>query len=375
MKLSIEKLSQNDERWKFKRIGNTTSTIGNFGCYLVSLCMYLRFCGYDYYPDTLNEAFKVSGCYNGDLIIGDKVAAVFNGSFDGIEDYTNTPANIGRIKAILDSGKPVICEVDFNSATYKKDQHFVLAVGYTDSDLIINDPWTGEEYFLTAKYPNLTYPTLEGAVMGIRVYSFPIIPQEDDEVKRILAFLTEKEVLNESAVREMYGAWQDKPNLQKIITDLQNSLATKQSIIQEKDRIISDLQTTIDGLETQIRSYTDFIQDVAQKLQCPPDISEILGQAEQAIQNETKYLKVLEDLKTVEERCKEAESKESLSREALVKSEASNRELKEELEIVKGRLESLQTNYDRLKSIVANKKPPSIISYLLWRTVWREKSN
>ena len=68
MKLKVERLSQRDWRWSWKRLGNSNLTIGAYGCYLTALCMLLRFKGFTYSVPELNERLKKNGGFAKDLI-------------------------------------------------------------------------------------------------------------------------------------------------------------------------------------------------------------------------------------------------------------------------------------------------------------------
>jgi hypothetical protein len=50
-----QNLYQNDEKWKNTKLGNSTETIGGWGCLLTSVTMMLNGIGYDETPETVNE--------------------------------------------------------------------------------------------------------------------------------------------------------------------------------------------------------------------------------------------------------------------------------------------------------------------------------
>lgn len=347
MKLNVSRLSQNDDRWRAKKIPGA-GTIGLWGCYLTSICMQLQFMGYDYTPDTLNEAFKVSGIYtSGGLIRGDMVATLFNGTF-GKEDYTNTPAPMDKIRAIIDSGRPVVCEVDFYKNTSGKEQHFVLIVGYTDTSLLINDSWDGQEYFIEARYPNPnpSLPKAEHAVMGLRIYDFPSNkPPEPEptEVDKIIRALKEKGLDTYDTVIKMCDTWQkDFPNAEKQIKELQKALLEKQTTLKDKDDIISNLQTVVTKLERQIKIIDEAKERMAQSLDCSPDWAIIETEVREAAENETKVT-------VAEERARRAEENYNKTYQQLTS-------LDGELTKLEGQLKTSATEVARLEKIVAQQK-------------------
>ena len=91
------------------------------------------------------------------------------------KDYETKPAEMGVIQELIDSGYPVITEVDFHPETNKVDKHFVCVTGYVltngrITDLWANDPWSGKEILLNQQYPYLKSHTIQNAVMGLRIY-------------------------------------------------------------------------------------------------------------------------------------------------------------------------------------------------------------
>ena len=176
MKLKVERLTQWDWRWSWKRIGNTKSSIGYYGCYLTSLCMLMRFKGFVYSVSELNDLLKKNGGFSKDLIEPAGVLRVLGPMWKyERKDYELKPANIDIIKELIDSGYPVITKVDFNPNTKAIEGHFVLVTGYVlENDKIIdlwaNDPWTGKEIQLCKVYPYLKFHTPDKAVLGLRIY-------------------------------------------------------------------------------------------------------------------------------------------------------------------------------------------------------------
>lgn len=168
MKLNILPLSQRDEKWKLKRLGTGTGTIGNYGCLLVCHAMMLTYYGHEFLPDVLNEVYKTKDVFDLGNQINFFAAANVFGDITADEYYNcyDTPCDLSKIDAQLEKKQPVIALVDF-SPTAGVQTHFVLIIGKAeDGHYLINDPWTGETYFFHAKYGEPAR-----YIYGLRIYS------------------------------------------------------------------------------------------------------------------------------------------------------------------------------------------------------------
>lgn len=126
----FEVYSQNDPRWKYKKLGNSkVSTIGRYGCFVTSLAMMdgRR-------PDIINNILKTAGCFTGrygDLLNSEKAAKTLGFKYYGREYDINK----------MPKWTPNIKEVDF-SPRRGKQQHFVLRVEINGKRKIV-DPIDG----------------------------------------------------------------------------------------------------------------------------------------------------------------------------------------------------------------------------------------
>ena len=170
MKLNIIPLSQNNPEWKRQKLGDSSNLIGDYGCLLVSLTMTLNHYKKSFTVSGLNSVCQKIGAFNGAYISWEPFAKHFEFDFEWIK-CADTPAPVDLIKQRIDQGHPTIIKVDADKVKPDVQAHFCLVVGYTEKDLIINDPWTGEEYFLTAKYPhvNNAWNKPEYIIYGLRV--------------------------------------------------------------------------------------------------------------------------------------------------------------------------------------------------------------
>jgi len=178
MKLNITPLSQLDPRWKDKKLGTSSSSIGGYGCALVCVTLLANYyTGQNLTPDEMNaKLVAVNGFANGNLMKWEALSTIFPQiTFDRRIDCPDSPAPLDIVEAYLDGSKPVIALVDYNPATKELEQHFVLIVGKDAGDYFIADPMCqpGDGvYYLSAKYGQPAK-----AICGLRLYSGPV-PQE-----------------------------------------------------------------------------------------------------------------------------------------------------------------------------------------------------
>lgn len=133
-------------------------------------------------PDVLNETYKNNGVFTNDLINFWAIPNVFPQiRAEEYEDYYDAPAPVEKFYQWLDRGLPVIVLVDFDqNPSTGVDSHFVLLHGYDDDtkELMCVDPWTGEEYFFSAKYGDPVK-----FIYGHRFYSWEVTHEPTSEEK------------------------------------------------------------------------------------------------------------------------------------------------------------------------------------------------
>ncbi len=162
---SIVPLSQRDPRWAKTLLGNSsTSTIGAYGCLVTSMAMLAGLT-----PDVLNTRMKPRGFQP-----AGSACPACAATFDVQKFVPGAPAldratasyptrpfprtEIDQLIAYLREGRAAILEVDMipYPRNNKPDQHFVLAVGAYGSagseQIVINDPWFGDQVTLTPRY-------------------------------------------------------------------------------------------------------------------------------------------------------------------------------------------------------------------------------
>jgi len=142
-----------DNRWGSALLGFNTDpryNIHNYGCLLVCLAIVACYHGKNVTPKDMNELLKdVGGFSNGGCYNWGAISKIFK---DIEERWVGTPrpltdSQMDSIKEALDSGFPVIAQLDYNPRTAKLDMHYVLFIGYNpedENDFTIVDPLGGK---------------------------------------------------------------------------------------------------------------------------------------------------------------------------------------------------------------------------------------
>lgn len=153
-----QNLYQNDDQWKTTPLGNSSETIGSWGCLLTSVTMALNGIGYNETPVTVNQKMKKSGGFQGALFIPSVLPYVWpNCAYRDMMPCEDWPAPIGQIDAALSQGKPVILQVDWNKQAGIQT-HFVLIKEKKGNDYALYDPYKyggdgpDKEVLLTTRY-------------------------------------------------------------------------------------------------------------------------------------------------------------------------------------------------------------------------------
>lgn len=151
-------LYQNDETWKSTPLGNSSETIGGWGCLLTSVTMMLNGIGYNETPVTANEKFKAAGGFSGALFMPSYLPYVWpNCAYRDMQPCEAYPAPIQQIDAAVAAGKPVILQVDWNKQAGIQT-HFVLVKEKKGDDYVLYDPYKysgdgpDKEVLLTTRY-------------------------------------------------------------------------------------------------------------------------------------------------------------------------------------------------------------------------------
>lgn len=133
---------QGDSRWGSRKMGSRT--IAAEGCAMCSVAMILAFYGHDIDPIKLDQYLDDNSGYSGGRNL------VWQKAFDGGQTRGKRKCNVTvphyrdsvkfdmKIRERLESNLPTLIHVAYG--TSKTGQHWVVAVGCTEEDIIINDP-------------------------------------------------------------------------------------------------------------------------------------------------------------------------------------------------------------------------------------------
>ena len=179
-----QNLYQNDEKWKNTKLGNSTETIGGWGCLLTSVTMMLNGIGYNETPETVNEKMKKAGGFQGALFIPGYLPYIWpNAAYRDMQPCENSPAPIAQIDAAIAAGKPVILQVDWNKQVGIQT-HFVLVKEKKGNDYVLYDPYKysgdnpDKEVLLTTRY-KYNGATLEDEISAVLWFdSYSTVPPE-----------------------------------------------------------------------------------------------------------------------------------------------------------------------------------------------------
>jgi hypothetical protein len=149
--LNVKPLSQRDPRWKDKKLGFSTYSIGSKGCTITCLTMLVNYVyNFDLRVDQFNEAMKKVDGFAKDsygqksLIIWSKVPIAYPKLKWIYRDYNYSNTKVSWYVYVH---KIPVC-VEVNAWSIGAPKHWVLFCG----DRKMADPWTGV-IESTAKYP------------------------------------------------------------------------------------------------------------------------------------------------------------------------------------------------------------------------------
>ncbi|HVF24368.1 MAG TPA: C39 family peptidase [Anaerolineales bacterium] len=186
-----QNLYQNDEKWKNAKLGNSSETIGGWGCLMTSVTMMLNGIGYNETPETVNEKMKKAGGFQGAFFIPSVLPYIWpNCAYRDMQPCESFPAPISQIDAAVAAGKPVILQVDWNKQTGIQT-HFVLVKEKKGNDYVLYDPYKyggdspDKEVLLTTRY-KYNGAKLESEISGVLWFdSYSATPPEPPKVTKV----------------------------------------------------------------------------------------------------------------------------------------------------------------------------------------------
>ena len=238
--------SQRDSRWSAVILGNNSLSqynIGNYGCLITSLANYLGKTPVDI--NNIKGLFVTNG---GDFIWSQTGLIGLNIIYTS-PNYTGpaTTQAITKMKTLLDEGRPLLCEIDFNTTTDEEEMHFILIIGYDDSsptseEFIAIDPWTGTEISASV------YGGVRRMLINFRAYD-KILPFYTGEQYYLGIDLNNKESIKvcvatwKDVIDGKYVKKEDSDKLiQAAVLPLKQTLSNKESTISNLNGQIAQLE-------------------------------------------------------------------------------------------------------------------------------------
>ncbi len=138
-------ISQRDPLWINEKLGfDDTVTIGTDGSTLVCLTMLVNGYGFSETPSSMNRKLKEMGSgigFLGSLIVWPGLTRVFPKIiFSRIIICRDQPAPVDEINTSLDSGQPLLIEID-GSPSPGLQNHWVVLYSRRGDDYLMLDPW------------------------------------------------------------------------------------------------------------------------------------------------------------------------------------------------------------------------------------------
>lgn len=268
MKLKVPNLSQNDKKWKRKKLGTSTiCTLGSDGCLLCCATAICNYHGKTITPDQLNDKLvKVKGFYQGALLVYSAVTKVFPDitfDWDVWEkgECSDKPAPLGLIDEILASNRVPIVKVDYNPSTSKIEEHWVCIIGRDEvGSYLIMDPIDGTTQYFQARYKDPSR-----YIFRIVCYSGKIptteVEEKSEYVKQLekdrIKFWTENTQLkkdNEELKKQIISLNEQVASMAKTIEEIKSEDA---DFGKEAFEVEKKLQKTEKELERGLKSVSE----------------------------------------------------------------------------------------------------------------------
>lgn len=234
-------LSQNDARWKLKKLGFGNETIGSVGCLLTCYAML-----WDADPIQVNEWFKKNECFvNLNLVYWVKTPGfIWRGwSYDNDE-----------VKKAIEKYGFCIVETDFNDNP-KDGSHFVVAKGNGR----IYDPWDGKEKPFNSYQTFYGYGVIDPSKNPLKGGNM-----SDDEIsisKKTFEDLVSKASRFDQFVSAGYGS---ATEVKQLISELRKSIDDKSAALDSERARAEALRKDFNDLVAMVAVSLGTVQEVPQ---------------------------------------------------------------------------------------------------------------
>jgi hypothetical protein len=263
---NIAPIGQRDPKWKDKKLGTSSVSIGDAGCVLCCATIISRFYGHDVWPDWLNEQMvKVNGYYDTNLWQWHKLTEIFPDiKVHKLIDCYTTPAPLNEIDKRLEEGHPVIVCVDFDPKPGVQT-HYVVIFGKEGDDYYLADPWFNDVALFKGRYGDPAK-----AIYAIRMYDRPLSPAPaPDPCADLRTKCEELEKENQRLTKELKTSQEIQQQTAASLSEISSQLAQKTKEVEKwqeelascKDELAKK-EETIANLERRISSRDNRIAEL-----------------------------------------------------------------------------------------------------------------
>lgn len=238
MILDVKPLGQRDSKWKDQRLGTVEgTTIGSDGCVITAASMLLTFHGHPILPSELNDTLTNKGLYhNGNLFVDSSLHTLYNDiASDGIVFCENDPAPLDKIKSYLSQNNPVFVWL-INQGV----RHSTLAVGWEDNQIIVNDPWQGDQVKISDRWGDSAT-----VIIQVNFFSGPTPKTSGDPLASCMADREKFWKERDEALRNLDLAQGDIKQKEDTIKNLNNQLSDLKNKLTTKDGELSNIKTQL----------------------------------------------------------------------------------------------------------------------------------
>ena len=247
----MRKQSQRDPKWKNKKLGFSSSTLGGFGCLVSSLANM-----FDIRPDEMNDWLKEhNGFSNSKGEIGGSGANLL--VWSAVPGYVTRkkPYDNNAVKEAISKYGGVIVQVDWDGNPSTIGDHYVVYIG--NHRMI--DPWDGKEK------PTSAYSVVKGyAVYDIEKAKTYFHQQEGDYYKGI-------DLNNKESVKVCVDTWADvrdgKYVKKEQYEEVQNAILQLEKEKSEMNGRLKELTKQLDECKKGLGEKTSEIKSLEKELE------------------------------------------------------------------------------------------------------------
>lgn len=256
--------SQRDTCWKNKKLGTSNSSLGDYGCLVTAMAILACYYGKDTDPDRFNQSLvAVGGFANSNLykwyegitkVYPDIVCTKLKET-----PFPLTQIHWNEVDKQLDSGKPVIIQVDFQPNTQIVDMHFVLIIDGKAGDYMVADPYYGDIAKLT-RYgePKIT-------IQSYVFHDGPIQPEVNPQVSMDADFKKGWDVLEDYRKKRKEGPEGNFEGFIRVLIDRDEKYRQREVDLGNANKKIEQLSAVNqevlgqnEGLRTAVKDWEKF---------------------------------------------------------------------------------------------------------------------